>query len=441
MPEAIALRVAARYVQSREFNSPEALKDYLHEHPQADKSKHTVKKDHGKEHGEGHGEHEEAPKKSWKERLKGLSEKATNLVKNAPKAVHQFIEDDAFRRKTLQEAHKSLTEAPEKLVKNVVKTVKHEVKEYKEAGEGIAAVMKGGKMNAHQKKALKTVATHLAIGVAAAALTASGPLAAAGVFGKGLAKHVAMKAVSNALGHAHVLEELGHIGHGVKHLMEHLAAEKKAPDVDTVMANFITAAVAKELQSLSDEDIKKALEGAEEEEGGKKKEASWKVVATDPSEILPALHEALEVHDDLRKWVAVFPSVLKTAKQETQGLPPGWVWQDRFVRFFEAYDNREAKLGGLDDTLQTIATDRSLVSDIAKNARVATKDPPSTARISSAIDDFQFFEHPSGRDQIAYNVRSLASWAAAFEKWATASSHRLQTDIREANRRIGHAIP
>jgi len=263
--QVLILRVAARY--AREFDTPEALKNYLHEHPQADKSKHHVKKH--EEEGGHEEEHKEEPKKSWKERLKGLSDKASKFVNEAPKQVKKFIEDDAFRRKSLMAAHKAVMEAPEKMAKNALDTVKHEVKEFKEAGQGVAALMTGKKMSGHQKKALKTVATHMAIGIAAAALTSSGPLAIAGAFGKGLAKHVAMKSVGNMLGHVHVLEELGHVGHGIKHIMEKLAAEKggKANPED-VLANFVMAAVAKELQGLSDEDIQKALEdmGGEEDD-------------------------------------------------------------------------------------------------------------------------------------------------------------------------------
>lgn len=462
MSEETILRVAARFQKdAREFTSPEALREYLHDHPNADKSKHTVAKpgkdkDHGdegggepKEHDEHGDDHKEAPKKSWKDRLKGLSEKATNFVKNAPKAVHKFIEDDSFRRKSLQTAHKALMEAPEKFAKSAIDTVKHEVKEYKEAGQGIAAMMKGQKMNPHQKKALKTVATHMAIGIAAAALTATGgPLAAAGVFGKGLAKHVAMKSVSNMLGHAHVLEELGHIGHGVKHLMEHLAAEKKKPSVDEVIQNLVVAAVAKELEGLSDEDIKKALEGMDDEEDkpkGKDKKtamqvasaakvaASWKASFEVP-DILPMLEEALEVHTELHKWASHFPAVLRVAEQEADGLPPGWVWQDRFVRFFEAYDAMEAKLQGLDDGLMSLARAQSPASILAKVARSATSEPPK-ARVTYAISDFQFFEHPElGRDHIAYEVGKLKTWAQAFDRWGQESSRMLQTEIRQADR-------
>jgi len=48
----LAARVAAMFAVGTEFPSEDALKDYLHEHPNADKSKHTVKKDR-KEEGEG----------------------------------------------------------------------------------------------------------------------------------------------------------------------------------------------------------------------------------------------------------------------------------------------------------------------------------------------------------------------------------------------------
>lgn len=430
MTEAIVLRVAARFQrQAREFGSPEALKDYLHEHPQADKSKHTVK-DHGDDdHGGEHEEHEEKPKKSWKERLKGLSEKASKFIQDAPKAVHKFIEDESFRRKTAMDAHKALVSAPEKFAKKALQTVKEEIKEYKEAGQGIAALVKGQKMTGHQKKALKTVATHMAISVAAAALTATGPLAAAGMVGKGLAKHVAMKAVSNMLGHTHVLEELGHIGHGVKHIMEKLAAEKKDVDPDTVLMNLIAAAVAKELEGgISDDDLKEALEAAAKEGGGKKEAASWKVSS---ETIVDTMQAALGVHGAMRRWLGQFPNVVRASEQEAEGLPRGWVWQDRLARYFEAFDGYEAQLDDLDERLQMFG--RGPAGDIAKTARSATLSPPSKARVTHAINDFQFFER-EGQDQIAYPVRALKEWAQAFEKWGTDSIRMLQAETRQAER-------
>ena len=261
MNSLLALKVAARYQVAKDFASPEALKDYLHEHPGADKSKHHVVKHDEGEH------HDKEPKKSWKDSIKSLSEKAQGFFKSAPKIAKQFVEDEDFRRKTLLDAHKRLTEAPEKVVKDLVETAKHEVKEFKEAGAGVKAVLKGEKMTDHQKKAFKTVAFHLALTAAATALTATGgPLAAAGMFGKSMAKHVAMKSVSRAIGHLHILEEMGHIGHGIHHGLEHimdkLASEK---DPETAMAEFVMAAVGKEIQELDAGSLEDILSGAADE--------------------------------------------------------------------------------------------------------------------------------------------------------------------------------
>lgn len=232
----------------------------------------------------------EGPKKSWADRVKGLGTKAREFVSKAPKEVKKFIEDDDFRRKTLMGVHKALVESPEKFARGVVKAVKHEVHEYKEASQGVSAAIHGKKMTPSQKKAVKTVATHLAIGIAAAALTSSGPLGAAGALVKGMSRHVALKAVSRALGHLHVLDEIGHIGHGIEGLMSHLAstgnpqvmlfryAEEASkggdPDVDEVFGNFITASVAKELDNFDDDALEGSLGYLDDEEGEDEEPAS-----------------------------------------------------------------------------------------------------------------------------------------------------------------------
>lgn len=228
-------------------------------------------------------EHGAAPKKSWKERMKGLGAKALDFVKKAPKDVQKFLEEGDHRKKVLSEIHKSIVEAPEKLVKNAISTAKHEVHEYKEAGSGIKAVIKGGKMSISQKKAFKTVAIHLAISIAASALVSSGPLGVAGTLAKGMAKRLAMKSMSRALGHIAILEEVGHIGHGVGEFMSHLASTRNPseivyryaaeveeggdPDVDDILGNFMAANVAKELETFgSDEDVDSVLSSFDEKE-------------------------------------------------------------------------------------------------------------------------------------------------------------------------------
>lgn len=286
MTTGFAQRLATTHLalEAMEHPTEKALKNYLKEHPNADPKKHTIKNE-GDDEVPVHVEDDEPKKKSLWDRAKSFGAKAKSFLQSAPKETKRFFEDDAFRRKTLMDVHAKLEAAPKAMMDQVVHTVKEEVHEYKEAAHGVAAVLKGGKMDDHQKKALKTVATHMAIGLTAAALSASGPLAVAGTFGKGLAKHVAMKAVHNAMGNLHVLEELGHIGHGVhhvvKHFMDHMAAEDKGKDPkdmnpDEVMSAWVSAAIAKEIKGLKDDDLEEVLKGMDKEG----KEASFVTTLT-----------------------------------------------------------------------------------------------------------------------------------------------------------------
>ena len=268
----VNVRVAARYLRvAYEFSNEKELRKYLREHPGADRSKHTVRKPSGRpapehddtDHSQGdHGGHE-APR-SWKDRLKGMSSAARKFVRAAPQEVKDFIQKPEARRTALQHAHDGLVNAPKKMVHRLVDTVKEEVHEFKEAGQGIKAVMSGGKMTKHQKAAFKTVAFHIGLTAAASVLTTGGALAAAGVFGKSMVKHLALKATSRALGHLHVLEELGHVGHGVAHVLDKMAADGKGrPKHEIAMVQLVLAALTKELEKLDNDDtIAKILEDA-----------------------------------------------------------------------------------------------------------------------------------------------------------------------------------
>jgi len=258
------LRVVARFQMqlAMEHSSPEELKEYLHEHPQADPANHTVTKK--EEHGGG--DEHDAPKKSWKERLQGLGAKAKKFYEDAPAGVKQFFTDDAYRRTALMGAHKKLMDAPHNVVQHAIQTVKNEVKEYKDAAAGVKAVLKGGKMTPEQKHAFKTVVKHMAVTAAATALTVSGgPLVAAGAFGKTLAKNLAMRAAHDALGHYDGLHEYMEIGHGIHKHLHHLLAADEDAKVDEAIAKFVMAKVAKQIQDLDMDAIEAALKEMDSE--------------------------------------------------------------------------------------------------------------------------------------------------------------------------------
>jgi hypothetical protein len=218
-------------------------------------------------------EHSVKPKKSWSQTLKGLGAGAQKFLTAAPKAVQAFVSDPAVRKQAIAEGVKGVRSLPKKVGSNLLATCKAEVKEFKEAHAGVKAVMSGQKMSKHQKHAFRTVATHLAIGVAAAALTASSPLAGAGLFAKGMARHIAAKSVHRSLEKAHLLDELGHIGHAVEHILtasdEQLAQQPQGPDdAERAMMKLIMYSVSKELESLSDEDLVQILISMSENDTG-----------------------------------------------------------------------------------------------------------------------------------------------------------------------------
>lgn len=318
MLEQVALRVAQ--IRRADEMTPAEWESYRKKHPKADPSKHKIVKpdapkapqeaptapegkrkspDAPKSQGKNQplplpdkskskavpakepkseGEHKGDRAQSWKTRLKGLKESATKFVSNAPKAVKFFLGDPDFRRATLKEAKDSITSMPKKTINRLVNTVKEEVHEFKEAGAGIKAVMSGKKMSEHQKHAFKTVATHLAIGAAAAAFAATGPLSGAAVFSKNMAVHVAMKSVKRALGSLHTLNEISHIGHGVMHLIEHVASEQE-PDPEEAMTNLVLASVAKQIEQLTDEDFIEVLNNLDESAGAENKPAALRVLS------------------------------------------------------------------------------------------------------------------------------------------------------------------
>lgn len=320
--------VRAAMKQAREFATPEALQQYLKMHPKADPSRHTVVENGGggKAEEEGRGKKpppipDEAKKKktkpppipeaakkqpkkddggsektkkddgdkggdkrfdNWKKKFKNLSEKAQAFVENSKSQVKQFVGDEEFRKHALKEAGNAIKKSPKKFVSNLIEVAKHEKHEFELAGKGVAALMKGGKMTKKQKHAFQQVMTHMTIAGSAAAFTATGPLAGVGLFAKGLATHVAAKAGHKSLANLHLMQELGHIGHGVMHLLEHVAAEGESKPTkgspEEAMANLALALVSKEIENLSDEDIAEVLEQMDEaQEGEGEEEANQKL--------------------------------------------------------------------------------------------------------------------------------------------------------------------
>lgn len=151
-------------------------------------------------------------------------------------------------------------------------------------------------------------------------------------------------------------------------------------------------------------------------------------------DLVLTLTEAVRGVDALESWLKGFPSVLRQAEQETEGLSEGWVWQPRFVKFFEGADVFESQLREAEDRLAGIYYEQTKASDLANAARGDLRQPKK-AQIGYAIGGLQFFDHPKlGKDYIAYDVKRLKEWAAAYGKWLTDAARGLKANLKKAQR-------
>lgn len=410
-------RVANRYKQALEFSTPEARREYLEEHPNADPSKHTVKKPEGA--------------KGTPGKLKSLSEKARRFLEAAPKAVKKFVEDSDHRKRALKSAGASLKQSPKKYVKRLLETAKHEVHEFKGAGEALAGIVKGKKPNEQQKKALRTVAIHMGITAAAAALTTTGVLAGAAFMGQATAKHVALKAAAKALGDLHMLEESRLVGTGLLDLMSKFADEKVSPE--EAFSALVAKKVAEELENLSDSDMAEIMENAAK--GSAKEASAWKVgAADDVKAVKQLLDKVIREVTALSTYAKSLDRAIQKAQKAADGLPSGWVWQKDIVAVIQDMDKYLKPLSKLDSDLEDFwLSHGGKLGEIANVARDATYEPPDHARLDHAISDLEFFPDPkTGREEIAYSVSTLKEWASALNKWVDKSLKMLAAEKRRA---------
>jgi len=481
--QGLALRVAARYVESFQFDTDKERERYLKEHPGADPSRHTVKKQKGapgkgqpppkpkapvapgapekkapgghgeekpggkppekkphgepeeKDHGEPEGKHEAPPKKKFVETLKGLSRGAANLLKKAPEEVKRFFQDDAHRRTVLMKLHSAIGKAPGKMAQNLIKTARDEVHEFKAAGEGVKAAISGKKMSKHQRHAIKTVTIHMGITTAAAALSATGLTAGLAFAAKAMARHVALKSVHRTFEHLHTASELHPIGHGILELMDKFASRTAAgeEDPEQVLAAIVMKSVQEELANMSEDDLREMLEHMAKSGAGQMKEAAD---ARPPGQKLADLCEQAEtIHKSLRGMIRQFPKILQEAGHvlDSQTL----VWQDAFIPYWRKMDAALQALTSIDDEIEGvylgIPKNKVALSTMANVARDATSDRliPKTARIEFAFGNPQFQD---GR--IAYDVDRLKTWATAFEDWNEKSIGLLHQTARKALRSV-----
>jgi len=423
---------------------------YLKEHPKADPSNHVVKDHPDKAKPEGehpdktrakpeedeHGEH--APKKNV---FKSVSEKAKAFLKGAPAAVQKFVADGDHRKRVLSDAGKAVMGSPRSYAKNLVHVAKEEVHEFKEAGGAVKSLIQGKKLDKHQKKAIRTVAVHMGITLAAAALSSTSIFAGAAFVGKAMAKKIAMKGVAKAMENVHVLGELGHVGHhaihGISELMEKFAADEQDDEgvsPEEALAALVMKYVVEALDQLSDDDVIEAVNEGSEEEKGEKQKLAWKSHQATATTFPDLLEDILQKMKELQTILNNFDRTLVTARHESEDLADAdkRVWQTRFVNYFRDMDSAMDRLQEIRQSLDDIYLDDKKLSDLALQARSALI-RPRKSETDYAIADIEFGVHPAtGQEEITYSIARLKEWDKALQAWVKSVNATVTGLIKKA---------
>jgi hypothetical protein len=337
------LRIVARFErEAKEFPSPEALREYLKEHPGADRANHSVKKPekgNGKENGksketlkemaEEHGESVKEEEKEeheyigWGALIKeNFHEKVTDrlkalwkskpivkkFVQAAPEAIKKFVMDGGTRRKVLMAAHDAFVKLPETTYKAVKDSFKRESHEFKEAATGVRDLFKGKPMNRAQKNAVMACAwdaTRMLIGtvLTGGLIHSMGAKAIASEAAKGFvsdfAKKVATNALVDELDDINIPGDIQEVVEGLHHLVEFgldRAAAKnkksKADDLDYVMA-FSMWLTKRAMSKFTPDDfadvVEHTAEGKSYEQPKPKKDKKTAAYVITPAGIVPAV--------------------------------------------------------------------------------------------------------------------------------------------------------
>lgn len=274
---------------AKEFATEKALSEYLREHPDADKSKHTVdkaeKSEGGKDEGESKGK-SEGKKDEGSKGLKGMAEgKAKEIqgklktlfavakgihkgvkeaIQAAPAKVQEFIVDPEARKKATSQAAAAIKKAPESIAKHIWESAKDELRDVKTAGKAVHKLFKKPieEWTKEDKKALYSVAVY----AAGAALSAAGggPIVAAGAVGKSFVSHVAMKTLSHVIDagflHFEAGESVFQAGELLKHFVMAGESEGSDEDYEKMLIQHLTVAVGAVLEKgISDKDMESVL--------------------------------------------------------------------------------------------------------------------------------------------------------------------------------------
>ena len=250
----------------REFATQDAMKKYLHDHPDADPKNHSVVESEGS----GSGGSSEAPGwgskvKSLLGKIKGVKAEIGKALTEAPEKVQRMVLDTKARKEAMGTIASTLAEAPKKVMDKIKASAHAESHEIKHSLGAAKKLFKKppGPFSKEDKAALYSAGAYVA-GAALAAIPPGSALMAAGAVGKSFAMHVGIKALNEVMDkgflHFEWAETLFHGAHSI------MGSRTAADDLDPAdYVEGLARVVGGILEDLDDDDVTEVLRGAKAE--------------------------------------------------------------------------------------------------------------------------------------------------------------------------------
>ena len=256
---------ALHLLTAMEFPNQEALKDYLHEHPHADKSNHWVSKSKVKPK-EDEGTFFSGVKEFLEEHL-GHAKHVHALVKQAPAHVQKFIADPKHREVIIAKGVEEAKKSPKKLLDKAIYLVKDEFNEKKVGLHAAGKVLSGKEITKEEKAALVESVRDIAVSVMLSVFAGGGLAAVGSGLVSGLAMGVAVRMFSDTVDKltdikdtATVSSKVVQYGLPVLKKLVHLGSEAENDTQEAIAALIVSEVLNRLSKGISDEDVTYALE-------------------------------------------------------------------------------------------------------------------------------------------------------------------------------------
>lgn len=257
---------AIHLLTAKEFSNPGTLKEYLREHPHADKSNHWVSKSDPKAKPKDEGGFFSGVKAFLEEHL-GHAKHVHTVVKQAPAHVQKFIADPKHREVIVAKGVDEAKKAPKKLLDKAIFLVKDEFNE-KKVGLQTARKVLGKEITKEEKAALIESVRDISVSVMLSVFAGGGLVAVGSGLLSGLAMGVAIRMFSDTVDKLTDVKDTAIVGgkivrYGLPVLKKlvHLGSDASEEDVQEAIATMVVSEVLNRLsKGISNEDVTYALE-------------------------------------------------------------------------------------------------------------------------------------------------------------------------------------